>query len=63
MGAKYTVAQKKATDEYMKDKHVIRVITTKEKASEYKKDAETEGKSLSQFMIDAAEYYKKSMIN
>lgn len=55
MGAKYTVAQKKATDEYMKDKHTIKVVVTKEKAAEYKAAAEAEGKSLNQFIISRIE--------
>lgn len=55
MGAKYTEGQKLAIANYMKDKHTIRVIVTKEKAEEYKKTAESEGKSLNKFIIDCIE--------
>ena len=44
-----------ATEKYMKDKHTIRVVVTKEKADEYKKMAESEGKSLTQFIVDKIE--------
>lgn len=55
MGSQYTKAQAKATANYMKDKHTIRVVVTKEKADEYKKAAEAEGKSLNQFIIECIE--------
>lgn len=55
MGAKYTPSQAKATANYMKDKHTIRVIVTKEKADEYKRFAKSEGKSLNKFIIDCIE--------
>lgn len=55
MGVKYTKAQKEATERYMKDKHTIRVVVTKEKAKEYKGKAEKAGKSLSQYIIDCVE--------
>ena len=55
MGSKYTDAQKKATNEYMKKMHTIRVVVTKEKAEEYKQLAKAEGKSLNQFIIDKIE--------
>lgn len=52
MGAKYTEAQAAATEKYMQDKHVIRVVTTKEKVEEYKRRAKEEGySSLNQFII------------
>ena len=37
MGSKYTEAQKRATANYMEDKHTIRVVVTKEEADRYKK--------------------------
>lgn len=55
MGSKYTEGQKNATANYMKDKHTIRVVVTKEKAEEYKKLAEAAGKSLNQYIIDKIE--------
>lgn len=56
MGGKYTEGQKKATHEYMKDKHTIRVVVTKEKANEYKAVAEKKGfPSLNKFIIDCIE--------
>ena len=55
MGGKYTEAQKKATNEYMKKMHTIKVVVTKEKADEYKMLAKAEGKSLNQFIIDCIE--------
>ncbi len=55
MGAKYTEGQKNATANYMKDRHAIRVIVTKEKAAEYKNKAADQGKSLNQFIIDCIE--------
>lgn len=59
MGAKYTKGQAAAATRYMEDKHVIRVVVSKQKASEYKKAAEAEGKSLNQFIIDRIENYKE----
>ncbi len=55
MGSKYTESQKIATEKYMKDKHTIRVVVTKEKAAEYKALAEFSGKSLNQYIIDKIE--------
>lgn len=60
MGSRYTEGQKKATANYMKDKHTIRVVVPKEKAEEYKKAAEAEGKSLNQFIIDRIEKGQES---
>lgn len=51
MGKRYTDAQKRASGNYMQDKHVIRVVVTKEKAEEYKKRAAEDGKSLNQYII------------
>ena len=39
MGAKYTEGQKRATTNYMKDKHTIRVVVTKKDADRYKKSS------------------------
>ena len=39
MGSKYTEAQKRATANYMEDKHTIRVVVTKEEADRYKKNS------------------------
>lgn len=55
MGKKYTDSQKRASENYMQDKHVIRVVVTKEKAEEYKKRAAEEGKSLNQYIISKIE--------
>lgn len=56
MGAKYTKGQAAATAEYMKNKHTIRVVVTKEKADEYKAAAEANGfPSLNKFIIDCVE--------
>lgn len=55
MGAKYTESQARASREYMKDKHTIRVVVTVEKANEYKSVAESKGKSLNKFIIDCIE--------
>lgn len=59
MGSRYTEAQARATAEYMKNKHTIRVVVTKEKAEEYKELAEAAGKSLSQYIIDCVEKNNK----
>lgn len=56
MGAKYTECQKRATANYMKDKHTIRVVVTKEEADRYKKAAKEKGyPSLNKFIIDCVE--------
>ena len=60
MGLKYTEAQKRATANYMKDKHTIRVVVTKEESDKYKKAAEERGyPSLNKFIIDCI---KKEML-
>ena len=55
MGKKYTAGQAKATENYMKDKHTLRIVVTKEKADEYKMIAEESGKSLNKFVIECIE--------
>ena len=53
MGSKYTEAQKRATANYMEDKHTIRVVVTKKEADRYKKIAKERGyPSLNKFIID-----------
>ena len=53
MGSKYTEGQKRATANYMKDKHTIRVVVTKKEADRYKKIAKEKGyPSLNKFIID-----------
>ena len=60
MGAKYTEGQKKATANYMQDKHTIRVVVTKKDADKYKKAAKEKGyPSLNKFIIDCI---KKEML-
>ena len=60
MGSKYTEAQKRATANYMEDKHTIRVVVTKEEADNYKKVAKERGyTSLNKFIIDCI---KKEML-
>jgi predicted HicB family RNase H-like nuclease len=61
MGAKYTVSQQKATEKYMHDKHVLRVVVSKEKAEAYKKIAKDSNKSLNQFVIDCINKYIEEM--
>lgn len=60
MGSRYTEGQKNATAKYMKDKHTIRVVVSKEKAAEYKRAAESSGKSLNQYIIDCIEKGQES---
>ena len=56
MGSKYTEGQKRATANYMKDKHTIRVVVTKEDADRYKRIAKEKGyPSLNKFIIDCVE--------
>ena len=56
MGSNYTEAQKRATANYMEDKHTIRVVVTKEEADRYKKIAREKGfPSLNKFIIDCIE--------
>ena len=56
MGAKYTEGQKMATANYMKDKHTIRVVVSKEDADRYKRIAAERGyPSLNKFIIDCIE--------
>lgn len=56
MGKRYTEAQKMATANYMKDKHTIRVVVSKEDADRYKRIASEKGyPSLNKFIIDCVE--------
>lgn len=56
MGAKYTASQAKASLNYMKDKHQIRVIVSKDDALRYKEAAFSKGfSSLNKFIIDCIE--------
>ena len=55
MGAKYTAGQIKATEKYMQDKHVIKLVVTKEKAQQYKQIAQMRGQSLNRFVIECIE--------
>ena len=56
MGSKYTEAQKRATANYMEDKHTIRVVVTKKEADRYKKIAKERGyPSLNKFIVDCIE--------
>ena len=48
----YNEARKRATDNYMQDKHVIRLVVTKEKAEELKAKAAAAGKSLNQYILE-----------
>ena len=60
MGKTYTEAQARATANYMKDKHTIRVVVPKEDADRYKKAAKEKGyPSLNKFIIDCI---KKEML-
>ena len=60
MGSKYTEAQKRATANYMEDKHTIRVVVTKKEADTYKRIAKEKGyPSLNKFIIDCI---KKEML-
>ncbi len=62
MGAKYTESQKRATANYMEDKHTIRVVVTKKEADRYKKIAREKGfPSLNKFIIDCVENNIKKM--
>ena len=56
MGKRYTEAQKRATANYMEDKHTIRVVVSKEDADRYKRIAAEKGyPSLNKFIIDCIE--------
>lgn len=47
--------QARATANYMKNRHTIKVVVKKEKAEEYKLKAKNKGKSLNQYIIDLIE--------
>lgn len=56
MGSKYTEAQNKATQRYLKKAYDdIRVRPKKGTKERWQKEAETRGKSLNQFVIDSVE--------
>lgn len=55
MGAKYTRAQKKAYDTYIKEKARLSVVVSKDKADQYRKAAEAEGKSVSRYFTELAD--------
>lgn len=56
MGGKYTEAQKKASIKYLNDKtDSIQIRVKKGMKDEWRKAAETSGKSMQQFIIDAVE--------
>ena len=59
MRGKYSESQRLATEKYMQDKHVIRVVVAKTKADEYKELAAAAGKSLNQYIIDILEDHIK----
>lgn len=50
MGKEYTEAQKRATAEYMKNKHTFRVVVTKEREKQIKEHAEANGESVNGFI-------------
>ena len=50
MGREYTEAQKRATAEYMKNKHTFRVIVTKEEEKQIKNHAKAMGESVNAFI-------------
>lgn len=52
LGSKYTKCQKRATDKYMEDKHVLRVVTTKEKAEQIKEYAKPSVSAYINRLID-----------
>ena len=56
MGATYNEAQKKATMKYLKEKtDDIRIRVPKGMKDRWKEYAESQGKSLNQFIIDVVE--------
>ena len=55
MSKNYTPGRAKATANYMKDKHTLRVVVKKVKAEEYKAAAQKHNQSLNQFIIDCIE--------
>ena len=59
MGSKYTEAQAKASEKYLKNLDEIRIRIPKGKKEEYKAMAAESGKSLNQFIIDCIEKGKE----
>lgn len=60
MVARYSQAQNKATQKYIKNTYdEIKVRVPKGKKAEYQKQAEAAGKSLNQFIIDCIEERKE----
>lgn len=55
MAVNYTPGRKKATANYMKDKHTIRVVVKNEKFEEYMTIAQRKGLSLTQFIVNCVE--------
>ena len=55
MGAKYTEAQAAASRRHLEKFDEIRIRVPKGKREEYKQQAEAEGKSLNQYIIDCIE--------
>lgn len=55
MGAEYTKSQANASLKYLKGFDEIKVRVQKGKKDEYRKIAESEGKSLNQFVIGCIE--------
>ena len=55
MGRTYTKAQAKASAEYLKKLDEIRIRVPKGKKEEYRQKAESEGKSLNQYIVDKIE--------
>jgi predicted HicB family RNase H-like nuclease len=56
MGGKYTEAQNKATQKYIKNAYdTIPIRVPKGKREIYKQRAEAEGKSLNQYIVDCVE--------
>ena len=55
---KHYEQRKKSNEDYLKKLDEIKVRVPKGMKSEYKKIADSKGKSLNQFIIDAIEQYK-----
>lgn len=55
MGSKYTKAQAAATKRYLEGFDEIKIRVPKGKKEYYKEQAEQEGKTLNQFIIDRIE--------
>lgn len=55
MGAKYTEGQARASAKYMADKHQVRLIVPEADFERYKAEAERQGLSINQFVINCIE--------